>query len=43
LLILRALKVVRKEIRCEDVKWYVIVGFYKGGAETSRSAKAGSF
>lgn len=41
--IVRALKVVRKEVRCEDVKCGLIVGFCKGGAATSLSAKAGTF
>ena len=36
LAILRALKVVRKEVRCEeDVKCRLIVGFCIGGAATS--------
>lgn len=37
--ILRALKVVRKEVRCEGVKCGLIVGFCKGGAATSLSVK----
>ena len=41
--IVRALKVVRKEVRCEDVKCGLIVGFCKGGPATSLSAKAGTF
>jgi len=41
--ILRALKVVRKEVRYEDVKCGLILGFCKSGAATSLSAKVGSF
>ena len=43
LAILTALKVVRKEVRCEDVQCGLIVGFCKGGAATSLSAKIGIF
>jgi len=43
LAILRALKVVRKEVRCEDAKFGLIVDFCKGGAAVSLSAKVGCF
>jgi hypothetical protein len=43
LAILKALKVVRKEVRCEDAKFDLIVGFCKGGAAISLSAKVGGF
>jgi len=41
--ILRALKVVRLEVRFEGVKCCLIVGFSKGGAATSFSANLAVF
>jgi hypothetical protein len=35
--------VFRREIRGEDVKCHLIVGFYEGGAETPYFAKASRF